>query len=88
MSATKENYRHSGDYTVLIPKASIDITSGDVVVMPHKFDPKSRSRLGTLSRISPIASADAAPWSVGVSDSDFVYYLAHTDTAGGKIAQF
>lgn len=80
MAQLKENFSHSGDFNVYIPKASTDITSGDVVVMPRKFSPKSRSRLGTLNRVSPISSADAAPWVVGVADADF-----NTNTVGATL---
>ena len=71
MTQTKENFSNSGEFNVYIPKNSTDISSGDVVVMPQKYNPKSRSRLGALGRISPIASGDAAPWCVGVCDSEW-----------------
>lgn len=80
MSQLKENYAHSGDFNVYIPKNSTDITSGDVIVMPRKADPRSRATLGALGRISPISSASFAPWSVGIADSDFT-----TTTVGSTL---
>ncbi len=80
MAQLKENYAHSGDFQVYIPKNSTDITSGDVVVMPRKADPRSRAVLGALGRVSPIATAYAAQWSVGVADSDFT-----TTTVGATL---
>jgi hypothetical protein len=71
MAQLKENYSHSGDFMVYIPKNSTAITSGDIVVMPRKSDPRSRATLGALGRISPISSASFAPWSVGIADADF-----------------
>jgi len=71
MAQIKENFAHNGDFQVYIPKNSTGISSGDVVVMPRKADPRSRATLGALGRISPIASASYAPWVVGVADADF-----------------
>jgi hypothetical protein len=76
----KENYSKGKSFNVYIPKNSTQITSGDVLVMPRKYDPKSRSRYGALGRVSPIGSQDAAEWSVGVSDCDFT-----TDTVGSTL---
>lgn len=80
MVQLKKNYAHSGDFNVYIPKSSTNITSGDLVVMPRKADPRSRATLGTLGRISPIGSASYAPWLVGIADSDFT-----TTTVGSTL---
>jgi len=80
MAQVKENFAHSGDYQVYIPKNSTDITSGDVVVMPRKADPRSRATLGALGRISPISSGNHACWSVGVAGSSF-----NTNTVGATL---
>jgi len=80
MAQVKENYAHSGDFQVYIPKNSTNITSGDVVVMPRRNDPKSRAWLGALNRISPISAATHAQYMVGVCDSDFT-----TNTVGATL---
>jgi len=80
MAQQKENFAHSGNFNVYIPKNSTDITSGDVVVMPRRSVPKSRAILGALDRISPISTADHAPLVVGVADSDF-----NTNTVGSTL---
>ena len=80
MVQEKESYDRDKDYQVYIPKNSTDITSGDIVVMPRKSDPMSRSTLGALGRISPISTAFMASWVVGIADSAF-----STDTVGSTL---
>lgn len=71
MAQIKES-RARGDSTVhLLPTASVDITSGDVVVAARKHDPISRSQLGTPGAVRPIASAHHGRWVVGVCDQTF-----------------
>jgi len=71
MAQKKENRACSADSIQLIPKASTDISSGDVVVLARKNDPISLSALGAAGRCSPIAAARQGQWSVGVSDEVF-----------------
>jgi hypothetical protein len=71
---------HRGEIQHLIPKASTDIKSGDYVVMPRNIDPISRAVLGAEARISPISTAWAAQWGVGIVDSDFT-----TNTVGATL---
>lgn len=80
MAQIKDNYAHSGDFQVYIPKNSTDISSGDVVCMPRQYSPRSRAYLGVLNRISPIGSRCHAPYLVGVCDSDF-----NTNTVGATL---
>lgn|SRR3990167_2732904 len=77
MSQTSSAFTHRGDISHIIPKASTDISSGDYVVMPRNVQPISRAVLGAESRISPIATAWAAQWGVGIVDSNFT-----TNTVG------
>ncbi|MBS3927778.1 MAG: hypothetical protein KGZ65_04220 [Sphingomonadales bacterium] len=71
MAQKKENRACSADSIQLIPKASTDISSGDVVVMARKNDPISLSALGPAGRVSPIAAARQGQWCVGVADNVF-----------------
>ncbi len=80
MAQILENYEHSGDFQVYIPKNSTNISSGDVVCMPREYSPRSRVYLGALNRISPIGSRCHAPYMVGVCDSDF-----NTDIVGATL---
>ncbi len=80
MAQIKENYANTGDFQVYIPKNSTNLTSGDIVVMPRKYSPRSRAYLGVLNRISPISSRVHAPYMVGVVDSDF-----NTNTVGATL---
>lgn len=77
---SKGEYGSSGDFISLIPKSSTQITSGDLVVMPRRADPRSRATLGTLSAVSPISAASYAPWVVGIADADF-----SSDTVGSTV---
>ena len=67
----KENRASSADVVHLIPKASTDITSGDVVVLARRNDPVSLAALGAAGRVSPIAAARSGAWLVGVADMPF-----------------
>lgn len=65
---TPENYASRGEILHFLPKASTDISSGDVVVMARKNDPISLSQLGPAGRLKPIAAAREGQWAVGVVD--------------------
>lgn len=80
MAQVKENFTDTGDFQVIVPKNSTDITSGDMVVMPKEYSPRSRAYLGVLNRISPISSKVHAPYMVGICDSDF-----NTNTVGATL---
>ena len=69
MAQKSENRASSADVVHLIPKASTDILSGDVVVLARKSDPISLSVLGAAGRVSPIAAARQGQWAVGVCDN-------------------
>lgn len=71
MAQKKENRAKSDESIHLIPKASTDIKSGDVVVLSRKNDPISLSALGPAGRISPISAVRQGQWSVGVCDEVF-----------------
>jgi len=71
MAEANLGYAHRGEVEHLIPKASTEITAGDYVVMPRESDPISRAVLGAETRVSPVGSAYACQWGVGVSDDDF-----------------
>lgn len=90
MVQERKPYAFRGDVQHLTPKESTQLTSGDYVVMPRNIDPISRAVLGTESRISPIATAWAAQWGVGIVDADFSAdthgaTLYATPTAGTSI---
>lgn len=65
---TPENYASRGEILHFLPKASTDISSGDVVVLARKNDPISLSQVGPAGRIRPIGAAREAQWAVGVVD--------------------
>ncbi len=71
MAQKKENRACSAEVVMLLPKASTDIASGDVVVLSRRNDPVSLAALGPAGRVSPIASARAGQWAIGVADSVF-----------------
>jgi hypothetical protein len=71
MPQEHDNYAQKSDIQHIIPKASATLSSGDYVVMPRNVDPMSRAVLGAESRVSPIATAWASQWGVGVVDTDF-----------------
>ena len=73
-------FAHRGEIVHLIPKASTDISSRDVVVMPRMSDPISVARLGAEARISPLGAAWNGQWAVGVVDSTF-----NTNTVGSTL---
>lgn len=71
MGQDSQAYAHRGQWNSIIPTASVNINSGDYVVMARNTDPISRAVLGTESRIRPASSAYACQWGVGICDSDF-----------------
>ena len=77
MPQETQAYAHRGDIANIVPKASTNVSSGDVVLMPRMTDPISVARLGAEARISPVAAAWNAQWMAGVVDSDFT-----TNTVG------
>lgn len=71
MAQEKLNITSDSGKVSLIPKASIDIAPGDLVVMPRTADPISISALGpTPGRIEPIAAAREGQWMAGIVDGD------------------
>src|SRR3990167_929191 len=92
MAQEKQNWAREADIAHLIPKASTDITPGDVVVMPRRNDPISLSQLGaTPGRIEPIAAAREGQWAVGVAQGLFTSAavgatLYATPTQSGGVA--
>ena len=71
MAQKTENRASSSEVIHLIPKASTDISSGDVVVMARRSDPVSLAALGPAGRIKPVATAREGAWLVGVCDQKF-----------------
>lgn len=65
---TPENYGAEGRIIHLLPKASTDVSSGDVVVLARRNDPVSLAAIGPAGRVRPIGAAREAQWAVGVID--------------------
>jgi len=77
MAQKKENRASSAASVMILPKASTDFASGDVVVLSRRHDPVSLAILGPAGRIRPIAAAREGQWAVGIADMPFT-----TATAG------
>lgn len=71
MTQESQAFAHRGEIQHLIPTGSVDLNSGDVVVMARNIDPISRAVLGAESRLRPLANAYSSQWMVGVVDTDF-----------------
>ena len=80
MSQQPSAYANRGAVQHVIPKASTQISSGDLVVMARGADPISRAVLGAESRVSPIATAWGGQWAIGIADADF-----STNTVGATL---
>jgi len=76
MAQTPEARKRGKDVIHLIPLASTDISSGDVVALSRANDPVSVSALGTAGRISPVAAAREGQWAVGVCDNKWTTGIA------------
>lgn len=80
MGQESQAFAHRGEIAHFIPKASVNLSSGDYVVMPRNNEPISRARLGNEAQISPLGAAWNAQWGVGIVDSDFT-----TNTVGSTL---